>query len=449
MLEQKLFFTRNGKYTIWEKLSLNKKQNMERIKLEIEREFNTSLCVENKELENQLYIFYKNATDVKEKRKVEECIDKFFSMEELEKTDFNAILYSFNYDYIDIITADKVLDKLEKLINEDAEQEFKVYKYLRESDNAIDIRLTSLKKNPYKDNYNEQIINTEVRIYIKLGLLVMTDYSDYTHKKSIKNKLIEDISYILTNKRNSISECKLPDSTLRMLLKRSKKYASKFKFSIEDFIDVDFSVTEGIEENPLDYQEVRKFYDKYDISMVKVSMSENQDKYITIDSMKSKINSRSKCIDINDINEFVALLSEIMRYNYLNNDYIKDVIEVAKKSLIMPTVSKIREVESLYLKISEQIRISLGDRYDLDSSKILKNTFFYCLLNNIKLRSSSNEEENLEENILITINRIFEVSKRDIKELYNYIINIGKIEPDCLLETIDSNIYLQGERNVN
>lgn len=448
MLEQKLFFTRNGEYTLWEKLSLNEKNNLEKIKLEIENEFNISLGLENKDLENQLYIYYKNA-NCEKKRKIEKCINSFFSSEDLEQTDFNAVLYSLNCDYLDIITANRMLNQLEELTNNGGEEEFKVSKYLRESDNAIDIRLMSIKNNLYKDNYNEQIINTEVRIYIKLGLIVMTDFSDYTHKKSIKNKLIEDISYILTKIRNSTTECELTDSTLRMLMKKSKKYASKFKFSIEDIIDVDFSVTEGIEENPLDYMEVRKFYDKYDISMIKVSMSENQDKYITIDSEKSKINSRSKCIDIKDINEFVVLLSEVMRYNYLNNDYIKEVIEVAKKSLIMPTVSKIREVESLYLMISEEIKISLDDKFDLDNSKILKNAFFYCLLNGIKLKSVDNEEEKISESVLTTINKIFNINKSDVKKLYNFIINIGKVDSDCLLEMIDSYINIQGERNVN
>jgi hypothetical protein len=447
MLEQKLFFTRNGEYTLWEKLSLNRKQNIEKIKSEIENEFNFCLGLEDKDLENQLYIYYKSA-NCEKKRKIENCIDKFFFSEELEQTDFNAVLYSFNCDYIDVITADRMLNQLEKITNDDKKENFKIYKYLRESDNAIDIRLTSIKNNLYKDNYNEQIINTEVRIYIKLGLILITDYTDYTHKKSVKSKLIENISYILTKKVNSITECRLTDSTLRMLLKKSKKYASKFKFSIEDFIDVDFSVTEGIEENPLEYQEVKKFYDKYDISMIKVSMSKNQDKYITVDSIKSKINSRSKCVDIKDIDEFVVLLSEVMKYNYLNNDYIKDVIELAKKSLIMPTVIKIREVESLYLKISEEIKNSLGNKLDLDNLKVLKNAFFYCLLNDIKLQNENNEEE-LSENILTTINKIFNISISDIKKLYNYIISIAKEDSDCLIEIIDSYIYLRGERNVN
>lgn len=448
MLEQKLFFTRNGEYTLWEKLSLNNKINLEKIKSEIERKYDINLGLENNDLENQIFIFY-TSSNPENQRRIQVIINNFFCPVDLEQTDFNALLYSLNCDYSDIIAADRMLEKLEELTNE-GEETYEVTKYLRKSDNAIDIRLTSIKNNFYKDNYNEQIINTEARIYLKLGLIVMTDYSDYTHKKSVKNKLIEDISFILTTVRSSKTECKLTDNTLRMLMKKSKKYSQRFKFSIQNFINVELNVTEEIEENPLDYMEVKKFYDNYDISMIKISMSENQDKYITIDSVKSKINSRSKCIDINDINEFVILLSDVMKYNYLNNDYIKEVIEVAKIALVMPTVSKINEVQDLNSMITKAIKDSLDDKFDSDNSKILKNSFFYCLLNGIKLQDDDNKVEEISEIILSMINKIFNVSRGEVKGLYNFIIDIGKeVDSDRILEMIDTNVNSQGERNVN
>ncbi len=448
MLEQKLFFTRNGEYTLWEKLDFNNKDNLLRIKEELEDSFNIKLDNNRDNLINDIYLFYLNQKLIKDKEKIEKIIDRFFISENLEKLDFNALLFKFDNRYLDLKLIETKLNSLDIIAKSYEDEHLKIYKYISEENNTIDIKLTSEKNKQYKGNLYEQTLNTELRIYSELGLIIMTDYGDYTHKKSIKTKLISDISLLLANNKSHIKECILTDMTLRLLLKRSKTKASKFKFSMEGLMDVDFKLAQDNTDNLLEYDSVKPFYEKYKLSSIKISMNSDIDKYITIDGNKGKLNSRSKTLDHKDIDEFMEYLSEVMKYDYLNKSYIDEIFKIAENELIMPSITKKSYVEKIYIDITKQIGNDLKDCENKDLSLILANTFFYFLIYNIDFIDNGSQNFYVEETVLRKIKKIFKIEDLTVNKLYNTIIYLAS-EQDDVLKSLDNYITCREVENVN
>ncbi|MDR3594165.1 hypothetical protein [Clostridium sp.] len=450
MLEQKLFFTRNGEYTVWEKIQFLKEASLKEI---INYIYETGCRIESMQ-NNSLRkgIIYKLCTSKEYeliKKDILELIDKhFYKDNAVDKADFNGLLFKIDFSYMDISNAYKALQKLNEIKEEYDIDNPKFYIFLRKNEECIDIRLNTTKINEYKDNFNEQFMNTELRLYFKLGLILMTDYSEYTHIKSIKTKLIDDIQKLLTNTSVRLEPYKLSDMTLRVLLKKSKKYSSKFKFSIDGIMDVDFNVSENINDDPLMYDSLREFYDKHLISVIKISMSDNEDKYITVDGEKGKLISRSKNMEVKDINEFIELLSYVIKYDYLNNNYMKNIKNMAKDKLIGPTTNKMAQIESLYLEIENNIKKNVDE--DPDNAVIIRNTFFYCLIKGVMVNQYNEMDFNLNDEIVSTLAKVLCLDKKLINSLFNYVINLAR-NPDNndLLETFDKFINSKGEFNVS
>lgn len=454
MLEQKLFFTRNGEYTTWEKVQSLNESSTENIISYLEKELKIKVNEYKKVNSSYKGILYKictSITDEKIRDQINTLINEYFRRENsVEKSDFNALLFKMEINHIDVEIAYKLLQKLNQKKEEYNIESPEFYIFLRKDESCIDIRLSTTKINEYKDNSNEQFMNTEVRIYFNLGLVLMTDYSEYTHMKSIKTQLINDIHVLLRNTKVKLEPYKLSDMTLRVLLKKSKKYSSKFKFSIDDFMDVDFNVSENINDDPLKYDSLKEFYDKHSIYAIKISMSDNEDKYISVDGEKGKLISRSKNMEVRDIDGFVELLSDVIKYDYLNNNYIKNIKNAAKIKLIAPTTTKIAQVESLYSEIEKKIKKYLGESNDPDNIALIRNSLFYCLIKNILIKQNEEIKFELDYKVLGMLSNLLDVDKKLINNLFNHIMTLA-LEPKCndLLETLDNFINVKGELNVN
>ena len=190
MIEQKLFFTRNGKYTTWEKIVSLNEESLDNILTFINSLINYNIGNIEDTDSKRTTIFSLYESNVEFKDLIEEKINEYFSSENINKCDFNGSLFKMNLNYINI---DIAYDNLQQLYNMNDDYGINgiiTEVFLNKNRQHIDIRLTSNKKNQYKNNTNEQIINTEVRIYYKFGLILMTDYSEYTHSKKVKDIFI-------------------------------------------------------------------------------------------------------------------------------------------------------------------------------------------------------------------------------------------------------------------
>lgn len=448
MIEQKLFFTRNGEYTIWEKINSLKEEDLNKIIEFINNEMNKVYDEIQDESYKKRYIYtvYKSKEN---KDGILEEINKYFLPDRINKCDFNANLYKINLNYTDINLAYNQLQKLKTLNNQYEISNMSTYIFLNKNENCIDIKISSLKLNAYKDNSNEQIINTEVRIYFELGLIIMTDYSEYTHNKKIKDILLANVYSLLNDNYQNKGTYKLSDITLRILLKKSNKYASKFKFYIDDYVNVDFNVKDDIGVNPLEHSGLREFYDKHKISLINICMSSNTDKYITIDGEKGKVISRSKSMEVSDINEFINLLNEVIRYDYLNFDYKKNIRSVAMRKMRGHTATKVSYVNDLYDNIEDKINKYLDDKNDVDTVALTRNTFFYCLVNKKMVINKNDRKFKLDSGIINQLSKWLDIGKNNIESTFEYLLEVAISNNDSLLESFDNYINFTGEVNVN
>lgn len=450
MLEQKLFFTRNGQYTLWEKLQEISEGKLEIIKVYISNKLQVDMQrYENASAESCIYNCYRLA-DGEQKSLLDMQINQFFEEDKGVGTDFNGTLYKMDVSYMNAEIAYNLLEKLEDKVDVFDIEGLKISRFIREEENCVDIRVASTKNIDYKENTNDRLINTEVRIYIDLGLIVMTDYSDYTHAKSIKSILIREIRHILINQNGALEPYTLSDMALRVLLKRSKKYASKFKFTVGDYMSLDCNILENVTDDPLSISGLKEIYDKHKMFEIKVSMSANEEKYITIDGERGKLISRSKCIEISDINEFVILISEVVKYDYLNSNYIKQAKDIAKRLLVGPTTSKISQVDGIYSIIHKSITDILATKVDIDNISLTINAFFYSLLKKIEVAEDVTSEYEIDKVTLQTIKKIFAIDNVMVNKLYNKVIEIALCKDgDVLISELDGFIKQYGEEYVS
>jgi len=281
-------------------------------------------------------------------------------------------------------------------------------------------------------------------------LIVVTDYTEYTHLKSIKNALIEEIRCILINTNGLLEPYILSDIALRVLLKISKKYASKFKFAVDDYMNLSCNMLDTVTDDPLSISGLKELYDKHKIFGIKICMSPNEEKYIAVDGKKGKLISRSKSMEISDIDELVKLISEIVKYDYLNSDYIKQTKDIAKRVLVGPTTNKIAQVESMYSVINTLISQTLKDKTDKDGITLVFNAFFYSLLKKVKIVDNIELTYVIDDGVALVINKIFGMSVNKINKLFNMVINLALIqESDMLLAELDDFIKRQGEEHAS
>lgn len=449
MLEQKLFFTRNGEYTVWEKIdSLNEQELdniLEYIRCELGMEIEHLYEISRKK--GVIYSFYDSPEN--KDNTIEEVIDLHFSLDNVGKCDFNATLYKIDLKFTDIDLGYNQLQKLKVMCNEYGIENLSASIFMRNEEKCIDIRLSSNKMSDYKDNSNEQIINTEVRIYFNLGLILVTDYNDYTHSKTVKELLLNGIYNLLNDSFENKTSYKLSDITLRLLLKKSKKYASKFKFYVDDYLNVDFNIVEDMGANPLEHRGLREFYEKHKISGIKIAMNSNEDIYIYVDGDRGKLITRTKNMEVKYIDEFIILLNDVIKYDYLNFDYKKNLKDAAMRVLIGHTAQKISFVEEVYRKVEDKIMVSLGDKSDIETVALTRNTFFYCLVNRRRVKDKREVESELESGVVKQLSRWLKVEKEVINFTFDYLIKLAIDSNESILEAFDEYINFRGEVNAN
>lgn len=448
MIEQKLFFTRNGQYTIWEKIDSLKEEQLDEV-LEFLKTITTISTKYELELSNKKAIIYSSYDNNKNLRDIiEEKINVFFLSENINKCDFNGALFKINLSYTNVDLAYTQLQGLSRKNNDYDINGIQTYVYLKKDDEFIDIRLTSNKMNQYKGNFNEQIINTEVRIYFKYGLILMTDYNDYTHSKKVKDKLLNNIYSSLNDVYTSNKVCRLSDITLRVLLKKSKRYASKFRFEVDECINVDVNIIDNLGDNPLEHTGLRDFYNKHSISSIKIAMNMNDDKFITIDGEKGKISSRLKSLEERDINEFMELLNYVVKYDYLNFDYKKDIKNIAIRIFYGHTATKISIVNSIYKEIEQAIAKKIKDKNDVDTIALTRNILFYCLINKKLVTSKEEYNNELPNTVVNQLAKLLNISNDIINATFNHLMKIVICEYD-MLEAFDEFVNSSGDLNVN
>lgn len=449
MLEQKLFFTRNGEYTIWEKIdSLNEKELdnvLEYIRCEMKAEIEPLYEISRKK--RAIYSFYGSSAN--KDSAIENVINLYFSLDNVSKSDFNATLYKIDLKFTDIELGYSQLQKVKVICKGYGIENLVASLFIKKVESCIDIRFSSNKMSDYKDNSNEQIINTEVRIYFNLGLILVTDYSDYTHSKTVKELLLNDIYKLLNDNFENKTSYKLSDITLRLLLKKSKKYASKFKFYVDDYLNVAFNVVEDMGTNPLDHAGLREFYDKHKISGIKIAMNSNEDICIYVDGDRGKLITRTKNMEVKYIDEFIILLNDVIKYDYLNFDYKKNIKDAAMRALIGHTAQKISLVEDVYKIVEDKIMISLGDKSDIETLALVRNTFFYCLVNRRLVKDKIDVDNELESGVVKQLSKWLNVEKKVINSTFDYLIKIAMDSNESILEDFDEFINSRGEVNVN
>lgn len=451
MLEQKLFFTRNGRYTLWEKLQIIKSENLKEIKRYILD--NMTLYeeqVEKKSLKGFIFNAYNLMEENCIKEEVGNMINRSFLQNNNRGSDFNGVIYKLDVKFIELDSIYNLLGNLKELNEISGVQNVAIEIYKREINDCIDIKVSSVKAIEYKENINNMTINTEVRIYRNLGLIIVTDYNEYTHSKSFKNELIREIRKVLLNSHSLMEPYKLSDISLRVLLKRSNKHASKLKFILNESTNLICNVKEDVYDNPLDIQEIRDLYDNHMMFGVKIAMGDNEEKYINVDGEKGKLISRTKNIEMEDIDSFVNLLSEVIKYDYLNVNYGSKIKNIARIKMVGPSVKINSQVDDLIIELNQTFNNIMKYSIDRDIILIAINAFFYSLINKIQIKEDVNKNHDLDERIIRVIKKIFEVDIEYIENLFNKIIEICSIDENCnIINLLDNFITQQGELYAN
>ena len=146
MLEQKLFFTRNGEYTLWEKLQEISKGKLEIIKAYISDELRVDMQgYENASTESYIYNCHRLIGD-EQKNLLNMQINQFFEEDKGIGTDFNGTLYKMDVSYMNAEIIYNLLEKLEEKVDVFDIEDLKISRFIREEENCVDIRVASTKK---------------------------------------------------------------------------------------------------------------------------------------------------------------------------------------------------------------------------------------------------------------------------------------------------------------
>lgn len=384
--EQKLFFTRNGKYTIWEMLNLLNEDSLDILfnYIYVEKSWTEFAPGPYSEFPSYIYKVYEDILKTEEdKLSLYNIIDQQFKLIEEPLNDFNGYIYIINSSIFDmksiLLNLEKLKDNITDMEIDNLEMEYYIYDGIDEGNHIVDFCFSNKKFTNYKQNSIEQIINTEIRIYVDLNIAVMTNYSDYTHRDSEKNKFINTILENISSHKGEIDPLKLSDTALRNLVLVSDQVPSKFKFDIEGRADVGVAIkNSSTSNNPFNHDEVKKMYEKFSVSQLKVTLSEDDEKYLIIDGKEGKIHSKSKNLNYFDIDSFVLKLSTLFKFDYLNYTYEKEIKNLANIELTGTENTKYNIVSTCYKNIYDLIKSILNDKPD-EFATMVRNSFFHIL----------------------------------------------------------------------
>lgn len=392
MKEQKLFFTRNGRYTLWEKLNALPENFLYELFMFVyaDKCWIETMPGAYREYPAYIYRVHEEVLSIEtDKKALIDEVDKYFQLVAEPKSDFNAIIFKYQATSFDMKTAKIKLNALQKDLDEFEIEglsiEFFCYDKLNGNENVIDVRFTTEKSMFFKQNENKQILNTEIRVYLDYNIALMTNFTEYTHNAGEKHKFIMSVLSCVSTNTSKIYPLRFSDLCLRYLLTISKKLPSKFKFEVEGRLKIGIDIKHpNKDDNALKHDEVKYFYDRYQLSLLKVVLSEEEEKYLTIDGAEGKLISKSQNIDVVDIDTFINKLSDLLKYDYLNDSYKKEFTSMATRELVCTSFQKDIIVDDCYTDVERSIKeIMDEDKVYSEYIITIRNAFFFCIKSNI------------------------------------------------------------------
>ncbi|SDE79281.1 hypothetical protein SAMN04487777_12724 [Priestia aryabhattai B8W22] len=380
--EQKLFFTRENYYTLWEMLNhLDSKTNNDLFLFSMGKHWIDAAPASLEMYPNSFYRMYRQIDDEQKTLFIKKLKELFNTLEK-PKTDFHTVLYQFNGNILPLEEVHNNLCTIKEKLDikiDDLSVTFQIKSTIDQTP-VIDIRFSSLKTEHYKGNETVRKIHTEVRIYPEIQLALLTNYNDFTHSESVKKDFIKKAINCIISSQHTVEPTVLKDQSLRSLLLLKDVNPSKMKFDVDGRLQVGIRIMHSQNtKSAIDQDEVKRFYNKYEISHITVTISEEEDKYIYIDGINGKLMSKNKNLQPTDIDKFIYQLKTLLKYDYLYINYKNDLMSLAKKRLTATGSTLKVNVETCIKEIKEKIQKVTQDNTKMFDI-VIENVFFSCLI---------------------------------------------------------------------
>ncbi|MEH6986201.1 hypothetical protein V7061_30030, partial [Priestia megaterium] len=233
--EQKLFFTRENYYTLWEMLNhLDSKTNKELFLFSMGKHWINAAPASLEMYPNSFYRMYIQIDDEQKTLFIKKLKELFNTLEK-PKTDFHTVLYQFNGNILPLEEVHNNLCTIKEKLDikiDDLSVTFQIKSTINQTP-VIDIRFSSLKTEHYKGNETVRKIHTEVRIYPEIQLALLTNYNDFTHSESVKKEFIKKAINCIISSQHTVEPTVLKDQSLRSLLLLKDVNPSKMKFDVD------------------------------------------------------------------------------------------------------------------------------------------------------------------------------------------------------------------------
>lgn len=439
--EQKLFFTRNGQYSLWEQLShLEEEQLEELLTFVFEKQWVNSAPGIIEEYPWYFYLTYQKLEKDEYRELLGAKIYDFFSDLPEPSNDFNALLIHINAAMLDLESANQQLQELQT-VNFEIDG-LMIQHFLHPEINAIDVRFTSPLVSRYKESQIQQIINTEIRVYLSFGIVLVTNYSNYTHTDKAKEKFILETVTRVSTHRGEIKPLNFSDSLMRKLLHTGKQQTSKLKFELEDRLKVAIEINQSSTlQEVIKHDEIKYFYTKGSLALLKVELADDPNKTLIID-VEGKLICRNQNLFPEDIDDFIEKLNPLLKFDYLNKDYKGLFKQQAFRNLDGLSFQK----ELNFTNSISVMNLIIQDQCQDESEtfpRVIFNMFMYCMVHGILLDDVGETCVTIPEKELRYLARIGNVSKEKVialtNTLFNYYIRSDN-QLDALMKHFDEAI---------
>lgn len=415
--EQKLFFTRNGEYSLWEKLIHLENEQLELLLDFCFSKFNpTGAPGVIDEYPSWLYKQYNICVDQANKLLYTQKIDDFFNQNIDPMNDFNALLYYIPGELFDKASVLRNLRNL-NILDFDIEN-LKIESFDRSEKNQVDIRFRSPRISRYKESEFEQLLNTEIRLYLDLRIVLITNWSNYTHSESTKTQFINESIKLVSTVRTEVKPFKFSDNLMRKLLHTGKQQTSKLKFALEDRLRVAIEINQSSSiEEAIKHDEIKYFFNKGSLALLKVELDNDPTKTLIIDA-DGKLMSRTQNLHYNDIDEFIEQLHPLLKYDYLNDDYKSLFKQLAYTNLQGINSQKDIVINKCLLSLNNIFQKNCNDPSNVFSSLIM-NMFLYCIIHQIYLFDTNEVNIEIPETTLRYVAQIRSINKEKVSQIIN------------------------------
>lgn len=432
--EQKLFFTRNGEFTVWEKLNALTLPLLEDLYYYIldKGVIDGRSYPVDEEFPSFLYRAFESLNESQNKEQFEVKINEAFSYTDTPRSDFNALIYHFPVKMLDFLSAKYNIEELKSTKHQKFEiQGLEIDSWYYEERNIIDIRFTSEKNSYFKENNNIQYLHTEIRVYLNLNVALLTNFTQYTHSDTDKSKFMSAVlSKVAFVGNGVIQPINLSDHTLRKLIvMEDQNLPAKLKFHVEGRFKVDIDINHDANVRDLiSQEEIKYFYDKYPLSVIRVKIRDDAEKLISLDGTTGKMFSRSLNLEPEDIDDFIEKISILLSYDYLNVNYRKEIGRLAYYNMMGSDQQKDNVVSSIYKDIESYIYTETQDITGV-FVKLISNSFFYCLkekiiLDQLDVTKSNEILRNLDSRMVSYLQRITKVQSSEIGATLNKLLEL-------------------------